>query len=142
MGKLGPNPWMYPDRPGSAFIIELSYGHPPPKRRSGAPLFFNVTFENISVESAGEAGKIVGFPEDCLQGLSLRNITIKGGAAKWTCDYIDLDSLDVFDVTPPVTCTGGCVDPSRANYDSHLRAYQGISNIPRIESNDILSSKE
>ena len=103
MGELGPNPWMYPDQPGSAFIIELSYGHPPPKRRSGSPLFRNVTFENISVELAGKAGHKVGFPEDCLQGLSLRNITIKGGAAKWTSDYIDLDSLDISDVTPPVT---------------------------------------
>jgi hypothetical protein len=119
MGKIGPTPWMYPKAPGSAFLIGLSYGEntkPPHNKRSGKPLFRNVTLEDISVVSAGVAGQIRGFPEDCLEGLSLRNITVLGGAARWNCDNIDLDSLAVSNVRPPVSCRGGC---ARSNATTH-----------------------
>ena len=116
MGKLGPTPWMYPKAAGSAFLIGLSYGEPPVpgNKRAGKPLFRNVTLQDISVVSAGVAGQILGYPEDCLQGLSLKNITVLGGSAHWRCENIDLDSLDVSNVHPPVTCTGGCSSVGKA----------------------------
>jgi len=140
MGKLGSTPWMYPTAAGSAFLIQLSYGeHPvPDNRRSGKPLFRNVTLEDISVASAGVAGLITGFPEDCLEGLSLRNITISGGTAAWTCENIDLDSLVVSDVTPPVTCTGGCVNKA---HSLNLRANSQVWDALQTKWTDALSIK-
>ena len=109
MGQIGPTPWMYPKFQGAAFDIYLGYGEKqPPPHPSGKPLFRNVTLEDISVASAGVA-EIRGFPENCLQGLILRNISIRAGTANWVCEKIDLDSLEVSNVYPPVTCTGDCV---------------------------------
>eukprot|EP00537_Pseudo-nitzschia_pungens_P013150 CAMPEP_0172386300 /NCGR_PEP_ID=MMETSP1061-20121228/3876_1 /TAXON_ID=37318 /ORGANISM="Pseudo-nitzschia pungens, Strain cf. pungens" /LENGTH=147 /DNA_ID=CAMNT_0013115643 /DNA_START=398 /DNA_END=840 /DNA_ORIENTATION=+ len=79
MGKIGPTPWMYPTAAGSALLLGLTYGEKPPARRRGMPLFRNVTIEDIDVVSAGMAGRIEGLPEDCLEGLTLRNVEVKGG---------------------------------------------------------------
>eukprot|EP00536_Pseudo-nitzschia_multiseries_P019478 jgi/Psemu1/317009/fgenesh1_kg.5077_\ len=76
------------------------------------PLFKNVTLSDIDVASAGVAGQIVGLPEDCLEGLTLRNLSVRGGAARWICQNVDLDSLVVSNVHPPVSCTGGCSGPT------------------------------
>lgn len=109
MGKIGPTPWMYPKAAGSAFLLGLSYGGKPPARgRPGKPRFRNVTFEDISVVSAGVAGRIEGLPEDCLEGLTLRNIDVIGGRATWICNNVDLNSLMVSNVNPSVSCMGGC----------------------------------
>ena len=109
MGKIGPTPWMYPKAAGSAFLLGLSYGGKPPARgRPGKPRFRNVTFEDISVVSAGVAGRIEGLPEDCLEGLTLRNIDVIGGRATWICNNVDLNSLTVTNVHPSVSCMGGC----------------------------------
>ena len=110
MGRIGPTPWMAPKAPGSAFLLGLGYGEKrPPRHRSGKPLFRNVTLEDISVVSAGLAGQFEGYPEDCMQGLVLRNISVGGEHAHWRCENIDLDSLEVSDVYPPIMCRGGCV---------------------------------
>ena len=102
---------MYPDVPGSAIIVELTYhnddGRYDPDSRSGAPIFRNVTFEDITAVSAGIAGHIHGLPEDCLQGLTLRNVHV-GGPASWWCQQVDLGSLTIDRVTPPLTCTSEC----------------------------------
>ena len=109
MGQIGPTPYMYPDRPGTVFVIVLSYSnHTAPRNRSGKPLFRNVTIQDISAASAGVAGEIMGFPEDCLEGLALENIHIHGGNSDWICKYIDLQSLTVSNVEPPVFCEGNC----------------------------------
>ncbi len=141
VGKLGATPWMYPTAAGSAFLIQLSYGeHPlPDNRRSGKPLFRNVTLEDISVASAGVAGLITGFHEDCLEGLSLKNITISGGSATWTCKNIDLDSLVLSDVTPAVTCTGGCINKA---HSSNLRGDSRISETLQTKWADTASIKK
>mmetsp|Transcript_27325 Transcript_27325/g.64038 ORF Transcript_27325/g.64038 Transcript_27325/m.64038 type:complete len:575 (+) Transcript_27325:49-1773(+) len=110
MGRIGPTPYMYPTIKGAAFLLGLGYGKKKtPDHRSGKPLFRNVTLEDITVASADIAGQIVGFPEDCLQGLTLRNISVRGGTDDWRCEKVDLDSLEISDVYPPVTCKGGCV---------------------------------
>lgn len=108
MGKIGPTKWMYPQAVGSALILGLSYGESPALHPSGKPLLKNLTLENITVASAGIAGQLMGFPEDCLQGLTLRNMSVRGGTATWICQYVDLESLTVSNVYPPLTCTGGC----------------------------------
>ena len=109
MGKFGPTPWMYPTAAGSAILLGLSYGDAPPSGgRSGKPLFRNVTFEDITVVSAGVAGQILGVPEDCLEGLTLRNISVIGGRANWICNFVNLNSLTVSNVHPAVSCSGGC----------------------------------
>jgi len=127
MGKIGATPWMYPKAAGSAFLIGLSYSakKTPPTKRSGKPLFRNVTLEDISVASAGVAGQILGFPEDCLEGLSLRNITILDGAARWMCDKVDLDSLVVSNVHPPVSCKGGCTRSNDTIHTMFRGAFDG-----------------
>jgi hypothetical protein len=114
MGRIGPTPWMYPRAAGSAVVIGLDYGDhtTPPEGRSGKPLFKNVTFQDIAAISAGVAGQIRGFPEDCLEGLSMKNVSIEGGTARWNCAYIDLDSLVLENVHPPATCRGGCASKS------------------------------
>ncbi len=116
MGHLGATPWMFPTAPGSAVLIYLTYGeHPAPdSKRSGKPIFRNVTLEDISVASAGVAGHIQGFPEVCLEGLTLKNYTVSKGNATWVCDKVDLDSLTISNVFPPITC-GGCDGASRAH---------------------------
>ena len=98
---------MYPKAPGSAVMVSLAYGEAPDPSRSGMPIFRNVTFEDISVASASVAGEIAGFPDDCLEGLTLKNVTVSEGNATWLCDKVDLESLTISDVFPPVTC-GGC----------------------------------
>ncbi|OEU22184.1 pectin lyase-like protein [Fragilariopsis cylindrus CCMP1102] len=109
MGKIGPTPWMYPNQPGSVLLLGLSYGNgPPSKGRSGKPILKNVTFEDITAMSAGVAGKIQGVPEDCLQGLTLRNISVLDGEANWRCNHIDLSTLTISNVYPPVSCSGEC----------------------------------
>ncbi|KAL3912045.1 MAG: hypothetical protein SGARI_001351 [Bacillariaceae sp.] len=117
IGKIGPTPWMYPDKKGTAIIVGLTYmsdnKHPPPDNRSGSPLFRNVTFEDITIASAGLAGDFRGLPEDCLQGLTLRNISVldDGGNNGWHCSNVDTDSLVVQDVSPAIHCTGNCNNP-------------------------------
>ncbi|KAG7354121.1 endopolygalacturonase [Nitzschia inconspicua] len=109
IGKIGPTPWMYPEVPGYGFQIGLSYNSDAnPSERSGSPLFRNVTFEDIVVTSAGVAGNFHGLPEDCLQGLTLRNVSVLGGKAQWNCDNVDLTSLRIENVFPPLSCNGGC----------------------------------
>mmetsp|Transcript_14668 Transcript_14668/g.40778 ORF Transcript_14668/g.40778 Transcript_14668/m.40778 type:complete len:141 (-) Transcript_14668:2435-2857(-) len=115
MGKIGPTPWMYPTAAGSALLLGLTYGEKPPARRRGMPLFRNVTIEDIDVVSAGMAGRIEGLPEDCLEDLTLRNVEVRGGTARWLCRNVDLSSLVVSNVHPSVSCTGGC------NSSSHHR---------------------
>jgi polygalacturonase len=120
MGKIGPTPWMYPTVPGYAFQVGLSYNSDAnPSQRSGSPLFRNVTFEDILVTSAGVAGNFYGLPEDCLQGLTLRNVSILGGKASWNCDNVDLSSFHSDNVYPPLTCSGGCniTMPRQARFD-------------------------
>jgi hypothetical protein len=104
---------MYPSTSGSAIIIGLGYqsddSNNKPDRDCGKPLFRNVTFEDIIVESAGIAGQIIGFPENCIEGLTLRNITLLGGERQWICDHVDLSSLVIEDVYPStVSCAGKC----------------------------------
>jgi hypothetical protein len=110
MGKIGPTPWMYPDEPGSVLLLHLSYqgSSPPSKGWSGKPIFKNVTFEDITVMSAGVAGEIQGVPEDCLQGLTLTNISVLDGEANWTCNHIDLSTLTISNVYPTISCSGEC----------------------------------
>lgn len=110
MGKIGPTPWMYPNASGSVLLLGLTYqgGSPPSKGRSGKPIFKNVTFEDITVMSAGVAGQIQGVPEDCLQGLTLRNISVLDGQANWICNHVDLNTLTISNVYPPVSCSGNC----------------------------------
>ena len=110
IGKIGGTPWMYPTSSGSVFLIGLTYGDikNQSQHRSGSPLFRNVTFEDISVVSAGVAGHIQGLPEICLQGLTLRNISIHGGNAKWICNNVDLETLTTEQVFPHLSCTSGC----------------------------------
>jgi hypothetical protein len=108
MGKIGPTPWMYPTIPGYAFQVGLTYSDAHPKQRAGSPLFRNVTFEDIVVTSAGVAGNLHGLTEDCLQGLTLRNVSILGGEARWTCDNVDLASFIGDNVYPTLICNGGC----------------------------------
>ena len=134
MGHLGATPWMFPKAPGSAVMVSLAYGEAPDPNRSGKPIFRNVTFEDISVASAGVAGQIVGFPENCLEGLTLKNITVSGGNATWLCDKVDLDSLVISDVFPPVTC-GGCDSGGSA----HSTEQQHFGN-DHESANDILET--
>jgi polygalacturonase len=108
MGKIGPTPWMYPTIPGYAFQVGLTYSDTHREQRSGSPLFRNVTFEDIVVTSAGVAGSFHGLPEDCLQGLILRNVSVLGGEARWSCDNVDLASFVGDNVFPTLTCNGGC----------------------------------
>mmetsp|Transcript_17002 Transcript_17002/g.35524 ORF Transcript_17002/g.35524 Transcript_17002/m.35524 type:complete len:512 (+) Transcript_17002:159-1694(+) len=108
IGKIGPTPWMYPTAAGSVLLLGLSYkNNKPPAHRSGKPIFRNVTFEDIVVASAGVAGQIIGLPEDCLENLTLRNISVLGGNANWLCRNVDLNSLTASNVHPPVWCVGG-----------------------------------
>jgi polygalacturonase len=108
IGKIGPTPWMYPTFPGYAFQVGLSYSDSHSQQRSGSPLFRNVTFEDIVVITAGVAGSFHGLPEDCLQGLILRNVSVLGGEARWTCDNVDLSSFIGDNVFPSLICNGGC----------------------------------
>ena len=122
MGRIGPTPYMFPKVPGKVFEIHLAYGESPSNHPAGKPIFRNVTFEDITVVSAGVPGTIEGFSNDCLEHLTLKNITIGSNeenngrgrgiaVAKnhWTCRYVDLESLTVSDVYPPVSCTDGCI---------------------------------
>jgi polygalacturonase len=124
IGKIGPTPWMYPDRTGIALIVGLTYqsDNPdhPPEHRSGSPLLRNVTFEDITIASAGQAGEFHGLPEDCMEGLTLRNITVLDQNTTWYCDNADSKSLTVEDVSPPITCADKCNSTVRQRLDEEL----------------------
>mmetsp|Transcript_40706 Transcript_40706/g.45875 ORF Transcript_40706/g.45875 Transcript_40706/m.45875 type:complete len:267 (+) Transcript_40706:870-1670(+) len=135
IGKIGPTPWMYPTQTSRfAFTIGLKYHRSSEKQRqqrAGKPLFQNVTFEDITVLSSSSStaaadrvvGQFRGLPEDCLQGLTLKNISVvnndddagrpsklnsTSNTNKWICNYIDLHSLVISNVHPPISCSGGC----------------------------------
>ena len=64
-----------------------------------------VGFEDISVVSEKAPSHISG-PDTCLAGLTLRNVTL-GGSNHWLgCRNVDLSSLTLERVSPPLTCTG------------------------------------
>ena len=64
-----------------------------------------VVFEDISVVSEKAPSHISG-PDTCLAQLTLRNVTLNGSKQWLGCHNVDLSSLTVDSVSPPLMCTG------------------------------------
>ena len=90
MGRIGPTPYMFPKVPGKVFEIHLAYGESPSNHPAGKPIFRNVTFEDITVVSAGVPGTIEGFSNDCNEEDNGRGRRIAVAKNHWTCRYINL----------------------------------------------------
>lgn len=108
IGNIQPNSWQQPGG-GTAFIIGLTYGHPPPVPMppcpTMCPIFENVTFEDIAVHGAVTAGSIAGLPEDHLHHLTFRNVTFENAPTNtWKCTHVDADYV-AEGVVPPLKCT-------------------------------------
>ena len=104
VGMVGDTPWMYPDARWSALMIDFDDTRP---TNSTPPHLWarGVLLEDISVVSEKAPSHISG-PDTCLAGLTLRNVTL-GRTERWLgCHNVDLSSLVVENVAPPLTCTG------------------------------------
>jgi hypothetical protein len=114
VGNIQPNDYQQPD--GGYFIsIELRYHPLIPNRtchvnretmEGDCPIFENVTFEDISATGAARAGSIAGFDGDLLTGLTFRNVSVPT-TKSWDCGFVDVASLTMFDVSPPLKCRVG-----------------------------------
>lgn len=111
IGQVGNTPWMYPDAKWSALMIDFDDLHDSrhPANATSPHLWARgVSFEDISVVSEKAPSHISG-PDTCLAGLTVRNVTL-GGSKKWLgCHNVDLSSLIVDHVSPPLQCSG-CTD--------------------------------
>jgi hypothetical protein len=104
IGPVGDTPWMYPDAKWSALMIDFDDTRP---TNATPPHLWarGVLFEDISAVSEKAPSHISG-PDTCLEGLTLRNVTL-GGSKRWLgCHNVDLSSLTVDSVSPPLSCTG------------------------------------
>ena len=106
-GKIAPNNYQQPDG-GQAFIITLDYGekkrNPPPACPTMCPLFQNITFEDITIQGALQAGIIHGEPNDLLKGLRFHNITfVEKPTRGWHCQYV-ADDFIATNVSPMLKC--------------------------------------
>ena len=108
IGQVGNTPWMYPDAKWSALMIDFDDTHDSRRPANSTPPQLwarGVNFEDISVVSEKAPSHISG-PDTCLQKLTLRNVTL-GGSKHWLgCHNVDLSSLIVDNVSPPLECTG------------------------------------
>jgi alpha-L-fucosidase len=104
IGPVGDTEWMYPNARWSALMIDFDDTRP---TNATPPHLWarGVVFEDITVVSEKAPSHISG-PDTCLEGLTLRNVTL-GGSKRWLgCQNVDLSSLTADDVSPPLTCTG------------------------------------
>ena len=101
IGKVGDTPWMYPDNKASAFMVDFfdnNKTHPTTWVRG-------LTFEHISVVSAKHIGHVSG-PGSCIEGLTVRNVTVGGSGAWAGCSGVDLKDSVIDGVVPPLVCRG------------------------------------
>ncbi len=108
IGPVGNTPWMYPDAKWSALMIDFDDVHDSrgPGNYTRPQLWARgVVFENIMAVSEKAPSHISG-PDTCLEGLTLRNVRL-GGSNRWLgCHNVDLSTLTVDSVSPPLNCTG------------------------------------
>jgi polygalacturonase len=108
IGQVGDTPWMYPQAKWGALMIDFDDVHDSRRPANETPPQLwarGVTFEDISVVSEKAPSHISG-PDTCLTGLTLRNVTL-GSSKRWGgCQNVNLSSLTVESVSPPLTCTG------------------------------------
>jgi polygalacturonase len=106
LGRIGDTPWMYPtNAPGDAFHIDI-VEHSPPVAGHSPPTIEGLTFEDISVVAVKSVGHISGPAGSLIKSLTLRNITVENATASWgACHNVDLASLVMEDVSPPLVCT-------------------------------------
>ena len=92
---------MYPNDKAGAFMIDFfdkNRTHPRTWVR-------DITFEDISVVSAKTLGHFNG-PASCIEGFTVRNVTV-GGAGGWGgCAGVDLKQAAVESVRPALSCHG------------------------------------
>ena len=78
--------------------------NPPPACPTMCPLFQNVTFEDITIQGALQAGIIHGEPNDLLKGLRFHNITfVEKPTRGWHCQYV-ADDFIATNVSPMLKC--------------------------------------
>ena len=83
----------------------------------------DITFEDIHVVSAKTFGHFSG-PGSCIEGFTLRNVTV-GGVGGWGgCGGVDLGSATVTAVRPAQNCSG-CSERRSAVDDPPIRTDNG-----------------
>lgn len=99
---------------GSAFAVTMFYqGNPPPGNASSTPRFANITIDGLAVvpgTGMGVGSLIEGLPESVIQGVTLRNVDLRGAATPIGPECVDaVGSCEgsVLPSCPPCLASGG-----------------------------------